>query len=262
MCRRIAPNAKKTYTHAMELSAISIVLAHPEENRNVGAVCRAMANSGISSLRIVGNREDYDDEKVRTLAIHAASIWENAFFFPSITAACSDCVLSAGTTRRRGKNRKGKLLLPEEFAELIFAIPQGTEGQRSAKIAVVFGNERTGLTDAELAECTVGLTIPSSDEFPSLNLSHAVQIVCYTLFRAARHFSCGYVPITLARLDQTVSVVTGSLGKIGFFTQTDTTDLTRFWQSILSRAALSEGEAAYLERIFTKAAGLAMRKNN
>jgi tRNA/rRNA methyltransferase len=164
-------------------------------------------------------------------------------------------VLSCGATRRRGKNRKGKLLLPEECADLVFAIPQG-------KIAVVFGNERTGLTDAELAECTVGLTIPTSGEFPSLNLSHAVQIVCYTLFRAARHFSCGYAPITLARLDQTVSVLTGSLGKIGFFTQTDTTDLTRFWQGILSRAALSEGEAAYLEGIFTKAAGLAMRKNN
>jgi tRNA/rRNA methyltransferase len=238
----------------MELSAISIVLVHPEESRNVGAVCRAMANSGMSLLRIVGNREDYDDEKVRVLAIHAAAIWENAAFFPSITAACSDCVLSAGTTRRRGKKRKGKLLLPEEFAELAFAIPQG-------KIAVVFGNERIGLTDAELAECSVGLTIPSSDEFASLNLSHAVQIVCYTLFRAAQHFSRGSVPITLARLDETLSVVTDSLRSIGFFTQTDAADMMRFWQSILSRAALSEGEAAYLERVFTKAAGLAGRKS-
>jgi tRNA/rRNA methyltransferase len=213
-----------------------------------------MANSGISSLRIVGKREDYDDEKVRVLAIHASQIWENALFFSSITAACSDCVLCAGATRRRGKYRKGKLLLPEEFAELAFAIPQG-------KIAVVFGNERTGLTDSELAECTVGLTIPANDDFPSLNLSHAVQIVCYTLFRAARHFSPGSVPVSLARLDQTVSVVTDSLGKIGFFTQTDATDMTRFWRGILSRAALSEGEAAYLERVFTKAAGLAVKKS-
>jgi tRNA/rRNA methyltransferase len=246
----------------MELSAISIVLAHPEESRNVGAVCRAMANSGINSLRIVGNREDYDDAKVRILAIHAATLWENATFFPSITAACSDCVLSTGTTRRRGKNRKGKLLLPEEFAELVFAKRSAVLRNPQGKIAVVFGNERTGLTDAELAECTVGLTIPSSGDFPSLNLSHAVQIVCYTLFRERRHFSRGYVPVTLARLNETVSVVTGSLGKIGFFTQTDATDLTRFWQGILSRAALSEGEAAYLERIFTKAEGLAARKNN
>jgi tRNA/rRNA methyltransferase len=221
-----------------------------------------MANSSLSSLRIVGNREDYDDEKVRILAIHASPIWENATFFTSITAACSDCILCCGTTRRRGKNRKGKLLLPEEFAELVFALPKGSEGQRSAKIAVVFGAERTGLTDAELAECTTALTIPASDEFPSLNLSHAVQIVCYELFRAARHFSRGSVPVPLSRLDETVSVITNSLKHIGFFKQTDTTDMTLFWKSILSRAALSEGEAAYLERIFIKAAGLTMRKSD
>jgi tRNA/rRNA methyltransferase len=242
----------------MNLSGISVVLVRPEENRNIGAVCRAMANSGMSSLRIIGKKEDYDDEKIRVLAIHAAYIWEQASFFSSITQACADCIFSAGTTRRRGKNRKGKLLLPEELAEQVFRTPsEDYGGEPHRNCAVVFGNERTGLTDEELAECTLGVTIPASQNFGSLNLSHAVQIICYTLFRAARPCSPGFTPLPLARLDNTLKTITASLEKIGFFTQIGPAGMHRFWRSILSRAALSEGEAAYLEYIFSKTAGLA-----
>jgi tRNA/rRNA methyltransferase len=236
----------------MELQSIIVVLARPEESRNVGASCRAMANSGLASLRVVGNREDYDGEKIRALAVHAADVWERAAFFPTVTEACADCVFSVGTTRRRGRSRKGKLLLPEELAERVFALPGG-------KCAVVFGNERTGLTDDELAECTLGVTIPAGPGFPSLNLSHAVQVIGYTLFRQARHFSPGSLAIPLARLDETVEVITDSLSQIGFFTQVPPVEMARFWRAILSRSALSEGEAVYLERLFAKAAGLAGR---
>ena len=100
----------------MDLTQTYIVLCRPEESRNIGSVCRAMANSGLSKLRIVGRREDYDDEKVRVLAIHSAYIWEQAEFYESITAATKDCFFVAGTTRRQGKRRKDKLLLPEELA--------------------------------------------------------------------------------------------------------------------------------------------------
>lgn len=240
----------------MNLSNIAIILARPEEARNIGATCRAMANNGIRTLRIVGKRGDYDDERVRVLAIHAASIWEEAQFFGSITAATSDCAMSAGTTRRRGKKRKGKLFLPEEFA----AFANGSSD--SARIALVFGNERTGLTDEELLECTSGVTIPSHPDFASLNLSHAVQIMCYHLFRMASGAQRGYTPVDLARLDKTVDCISASLRKIGFFTQAGQSDMERFWRGILSRAALSEGEAQYIEKTFVKAAGLAQRNGH
>ena len=58
----------------MDLTQTYIVLCRPEESRNIGSVCRAMANSGLSKLRIVGRREDYDDEKVRVLAIHFTKV--------------------------------------------------------------------------------------------------------------------------------------------------------------------------------------------
>ncbi len=234
----------------MDLSQICIVLCRPEESRNIGSVCRAMANSGLSRLRIVGRREDYDDQKVRVLAIHAAPIWERSEFFDSITLATRDCSFVAGTTRRPGKRRKDKLLLPEELAALAVQVPGA---------AIVFGNERTGLTDDELDECTMGATIPSHKDFASLNLSHAVQVVGYSLYRAASRHSPGSIPVTMERLDGTVRTIADNLQKIGFFSVTGRDDMEGFWRGILSRAALSEGECKYMEKIFNKAAGLARR---
>ena len=79
----------------MNLDNIVIVLDRPEEPRNIGAVCRAMANSNIHTLRIVGKKEEIDVEKVHVLAIHAAYLFDNADFFDSITEATADCVCAA-----------------------------------------------------------------------------------------------------------------------------------------------------------------------
>lgn len=244
----------------MNLSNIVIILSRPDESRNVGAVCRAMANNNLKTLRIVGKKSDYDDEHVRRLAIHAAYIWENASFFNSITEAAEDCVVAAGTTRRKGKKR-GKLLLPEEFAELAGTITDSSQesDENKSKVAVVFGNERTGLEEDELDECTMGVTIPSSDDFGSLNLSHAVQIISYHLFRNQKKNSPGSVPVSLGRLSETIQTIADSLQKIGFFKVTGRSDMEQFWRDILSRAAISESEACYIEKTFNKAAGLASK---
>ncbi|MBR0101704.1 MAG: RNA methyltransferase [Treponema sp.] len=240
----------------MNLSNVVVILSRPEESRNVGAVCRAMANNSLKTLRIVGKKSDFDEARVRILAIHAASIWENAQFFDSITEAAKDCTIIAGTTRRRGKKR-GKLLLPEEFADTADQISS------DGKIAIVFGNERTGLEEEELDECTMGVTIPSSEEFGSLNLSHAVQIISYQIFRKSlegkNKASRGYTPVSLERLGKTVTEIADNLQKIGFFKVTGRPDMEKFWTDVLSRAALSESEAQYIEKIFDKAAGLASK---
>ena len=238
----------------MNLNNIVIILDHPDESRNIGAACRAMANNDISELRIVGNRSDYDIEHIHVLAIHAGNIFDKAKFYNSIKEAAADCTVCAGTTRRRGKKR-GKLLLPEEFASQAGAVTEG-----GAKVAVVFGNERTGLTDEQLDQCTLGVTIPSSEGFGSLNLSHAVQILCYHLFRQKLDEKeggyKGVTPVSLERIDATVQSVTDNMQKIGFFKMPGREDMENFWRSILSRAAVTEGEVQYLEKTFSKIAGL------
>jgi tRNA/rRNA methyltransferase len=240
----------------MKLDDIYIILCRPDESRNIGSTCRAMANMGMKNLRIVGKKENYNEEKVKILAIHAFSIWENAVFYDSIEDATKDCYVSAGTTRRRGKKRKEWLLTPEEFCNKVSDIESG-------KLAVIFGNERTGLTDEELENCTVGVKIPTDEEFGSLNLSHAVQIICYELYKKIKVPNItGYTPITLERLSKTVTSLTDDLKKVGFFSVTGRPEMENFWTSVFSRAALSEGEAQYIEKIFNKAAGLISRQTS
>ena len=242
----------------MNLNNIVIVLDHPDESRNIGAACRAMANNDISELRIVGKKEDYDLEHIHVLAIHAGGIFDKANFYNSIKEATEDCTVCAGTTRRRGKKR-GKLYLPEEFAG---QIDETTEN--GAKVAVVFGNERTGLTDEQLDQCTCGVTIPSSEGFGSLNLSHAVQIISYHLFRKKLEQRpggySGVVPVDLERIDRTVKSLTDDMQKIGFFKMPGREDMENFWRSLLSRAAVSESEVQYLEKTFSKISGLATKQ--
>ena len=249
----------------MNLSNIVIVLDHPDESRNIGAACRAMANNDISELRIVGNKADYDIEHIHVLAIHAGPIFDKANFYDSITEATQDCAICAGTTRRRGKKR-GKLLLPEEFADMADEITSAGDDKAGGKVAVIFGNERTGLTDEQLDQCNLGVTIPSSYNFGSLNLSHAVQIMSYHLFRknlqTSRESYRGYTPLTLERIDSTVACITDNMKKIGFFKMPGREDMENFWRSILSRASLSEGEAQYLEKIFNKMSGLAAKNSS
>lgn len=239
----------------MNLDNIVIVLDHPDESRNIGAACRAMANNDIKDLRIVGKIQDYDLEHIHVLAIHAGYIFDNAKFYDSIKDATSDCVICAGTTRRRGKKR-GKLFLPEEFAQKV--------SETAGKVAVVFGNERTGLTDPQLDECNVGVTIPSSDDFGSLNLSHAVQIMSYHMFRQNlkdnNKVVAGVTPISLERLNKTVDVISNNLEKVGFFKMPGRENMESFWRNILSRSELTESEAKYLEKTFSKISGLAEKK--
>ncbi len=252
----------------MTLSQVVIVLCNPDESRNIGSVCRAMLTMNIRRLRIVGNRSQYDENHILTLALHAKEVWNSVEFFETLEQATGDCVIIAGTTRRRGKKRKNALLLPEEFATHVSHIPD-TKDQNEAQLALVFGNERTGLTDIELDVCTMGVTIPTGNEFGSLNLSHAVQIFTYELFRASRKkadsiesISPGYIPISVNRLNNTLETIVNSLQKIGFFKLSGKKEMTMFWQSILTRALLSQGEATYLEKIFTKAAALSLRNKN
>lgn len=259
LCTKDLSNSFKKYIilSMTTTQQTAIILCRPDESRNIGSVCRAMKNMDIHQLRIVGNKSDYDEEKIAVLSVHAFNIWQNAQFYPDLTQAVSDCVWVAGTTRRRGKMRKDWLLLPEEFAEKCRAFTDGT-------IALVFGNERTGLTDEELAICNTGVTIPTSskDGSGSLNLSHAVQVMAYALFRASKDFSPGYTPVDQTRIAKTVNILTDDLQKMGFFSLAGRPDMEQFWQNLLSRAAISEGEAAYIEKIFNKAAGLFSKNQN
>ncbi len=228
---------------------VRIVLVRPRDPRNVGAACRAMKSMGITSLSIVPDAL-IDPTQARTLAHHAKDVLERATICPRLSDAVKDAVLVAGTTRRRGKNRKYFSIFPEQLAERVASVRAGT-------VAVLFGNEETGLTDEELSLCHLAVNIPASSAFPSLNLSHAVQVICYEIFRArSRGHLTPFAPISVEDLDSLVSVITRSLKRIGFFHLVGPEQMGVFFKDVLGRAGLSVNEARRLGVIFRKIAGL------
>ncbi|MDR1218633.1 MAG: TrmJ/YjtD family RNA methyltransferase [Treponema sp.] len=236
----------------MTLSDIIIVLVRPEESGNVGAVCRAMKNCGLSRLRLV-NPAELHEGTIRARAVHAEDVWLNAGRFASLEEAIADCSLVIGTTRRRGHKRKSVTTPPDEAALFL--------KNREGNAALLFGNERTGLEDRELAVCSLASHIPASNAFPSFNLSHAVQIYGYELFKALSdvQFVAGqWTPMSKGQIDVLAHSVTNALESLGFYKQRGRDYQERFFRDVFSRAGLSEQEGGYMADIFTKAARLAM----
>jgi tRNA/rRNA methyltransferase/tRNA (cytidine32/uridine32-2'-O)-methyltransferase len=261
----------------MRLEDIVVVLARPSEPGNTGAVCRAMKNMGLSRLRLAapvyqagpdpairGLPEGPELEKLLTRAIHAPEIWEKARHFDSLEAALADCAVAVGTTRRRGRHRKSNSLRPWELAEFL--------KDKNGPAAIVFGNERTGLNDAELALCNLASHIPADPAFPSVNISHAVQIYAYELYRvlgpagAAQNppdpdsrwtGAAAGAPMTQAECTALVRRISGSLESLGFYRHPGREEQERFLRDLFSRAGLTLREGRYLGNITSKAARLA-----
>lgn len=233
------------------LDRIRIILVEPQDGANIGSVCRAMKTMGIHRLAITGSRV-YDENRVRTLALHAYDLYEGHERFPSLREALQDSVLSVGASRRRGKNRKYFALLPEQLAQRIADTGSGI-------VSIVFGREADGLTDEELNQCHMGVKIPTSDAFPSLNLAQAVQIITYTLYRELTP-AMGFEPIDEQRLTELSTSVGDSLDRIKFYKQNERAEVERFFRDILARATLSEGESKRLEKMFVKMARLKIHR--
>jgi TrmH family RNA methyltransferase len=163
------------------LNNIRVVLVEPIFGGNIGSVCRAMNNNGISDLAIVNPRPETDWDDARKLSCNAKAQLEARKEFKTLAEALADCTVVAGASARTGFYRD-TAYTPREFA------PIALESAKDHKIALVFGREDKGLFNEELALCTHIIQIPSSDLYTSLNLSHAVLVCCYEIFVATGEF--------------------------------------------------------------------------
>ncbi len=153
-----------------------VVLAGPKTPGNVGAVARVMANFGVYELRIVeGVPYDVDTYK---RALHARPILENAQHFDDFKSALDGLDFTAATTGVTNLNDKRHLRNPFTPRTLTERI-SGMEG----KVGLVFGREDYGLFNIELAICDVVVSVPTSPEYPVMNLSHAVAVLLYEMRR-------------------------------------------------------------------------------
>ncbi len=237
----------------MTLQEIVVIVCRPSESGNVGAICRAMKNMRLGRLRIVSPEAPLDDAVVRARAVHASDLWEKAQWFDDLPSAIADCAITIGITRRRGKNRKTHSLTPHALTIQL--------KDRAGPAALVFGNERTGLSKEEISLCDLASHIPANEVFPSLNLSHAVQIFAYELSL----YLDGAAPspqtaITRERVNSAVLGIINSLESLGFYKQAGRDEQTRFFRELIARAGLSMDELKYLESIFQKIGRLGSAK--
>ncbi len=155
---------------------ITIILVRPKYDGNIGAVARTVLNFGITDLRIVGRDNDWSED-TRNRAKHAQDVLDSCKTFENLGDATRDCSIVVGTSGKREVGDKisfRHFILPEELPKRLISV--------AGKTAYVFGPEDIGLTNQELHECDLLVTIPSWEGYPILNLSHAVSIICYTWY--------------------------------------------------------------------------------
>lgn len=159
------------------LSNIRIVLIRTWHAGNIGATARAMKNMGLSNLVLV-DPVDYPSDEATSRAGQANDILENARLASSLEEAIEDCTLVIGTSAR-DRSIRLPALTAESCAE------KANQESENGTVAIVFGRERMGLSNEEIHQCHFQLNIASNPDYPVLNLSQAVQLVSWEIYKAS-----------------------------------------------------------------------------
>lgn len=216
------------------------VLVGPQSAGNVGASARALKNLGFSRLAVVAPACDPVGEEARRMAVDASDVLEAADVVFDLDRALDGASVVVGTSRRTGRQRKPHWSLPELAPALVRLVASG-------EVAIVFGREDSGLTDAELDRCTHLVRIPSSSAYPSLNLAQAVLLVAWELRRAATDGgeAPGAAVRPLAEHGEREAMhrhLALALDAVGFLEGDGAEGILRRLRRILGRAELDEGD--------------------
>jgi tRNA/rRNA methyltransferase len=161
----------------MSLHNCRVVLVRPQIAENLGATARVMRNMGLSDLVLVSPEADPADRQARRLSTHGEAILDQARTVADLGEAVADCVVVAATSARTGKLIRGQFGPPDEI------VPALAAALHSGPVALVFGPERSGLTDRDVTRCHHLIHIPTDPSYPALNLAQAVAICLYELRR-------------------------------------------------------------------------------
>jgi tRNA/rRNA methyltransferase len=170
-----------------------VILVEPQLGENIGAAARAMANFGLARLRLIKPRDGWPSLKAQRSASGADRILDDAALFDTVAAAIVDCTLVLATTARAHDQAK-PVLGPDEAAA--FLAPHVAAGEN---VAIMFGRERYGLENDEVALADRIVTFPINPAFASLNLAQAVALVAYEWFKLA---SGGKLPFAMPQKSQ------------------------------------------------------------
>jgi tRNA/rRNA methyltransferase len=236
----------------------AVILVEPQLAENVGSAARAMANFGLSELRLVNPRPDWRSDRARAAAAGADAVLDAARLYPSFEAAIADLgAVYATTARPRGVAKD--VVGPRAAAA-------AARGRIAAEIAVgfAFGRERIGLTNEEVALADAIVTLPVEPEFSSLNLAHAIVVVAYEWRASAVAAEADGLPF---RNEMTPAASKGEL--VGLFDHLETAlDAAGFFRpnenrghmvlalrALLQRASLTEQDVKTLRGVIAALEG-------
>jgi tRNA/rRNA methyltransferase len=158
--------------HSHEV-APAIVLVRPQMGENIGASARAMLNFGLDRMRLVAPRDGWPNPKAAALASGAGRVLDAAGIFATLPEAIADCDYVFATTAR-GRELAKPVLSPERAMEQARAMTAA-----GRKVAILFGPERAGLENEDIARANAIITVPVNPDFFSLNLAQTVLLVAY-----------------------------------------------------------------------------------
>jgi TrmH family RNA methyltransferase len=218
---------------------ISIVLVGIETAGNVGSVARVMKNFGLKELVLVKPQCDPQSREAWDRAAHARDVLKKAVVGDFLCLKRFDYLI--GTTARLGSdyNMPRIPMTPEELGKKLAGI------DKKAKIAILFGRENFGLLNDEIKMCDFTVTIPASKEYPTLNVSHAVAIVLYELFKEelTSDVKGRYAPISAKEKEVALQKVDRILDRLQFSTPEKKETQRRLWKRMIGKAMLTRREA-------------------
>jgi tRNA/rRNA methyltransferase len=223
---------------------VHVVLVRPESPANVGAVARAIANTGLAGLRLV-TPGDWRTIECWRSAWGSHEILEQAAVYDDPRAAVADAQAALAFS---GKREKGAAWVDVREAALEVA------GRGAETTCLVFGPESTGLTQDELAQCGHRVLIPAHPGQPSLNLSHAVMVAAYEVFRASARPAVGARRATLEEKTAMRARLREGMIAIGAVPEIDGEGYMREWEALFARADLTPREVRLLEHLGRKMA--------
>ena len=235
----------------MNLNNLSVVLVESRGERNIGSVARAMANFGVTDLRLVAPKVDHLHDEARKMAVKASVLLEQASVYPDLKAALNDCHYAYATTRRFGKYRVDFHHPDSAAAELLPLLEGG-------RVAMVFGREDKGLKTEELDLCQRLITIPTGGSIASMNLAQSVVICLYEVAKQHGELNGkgqgGRKLATVEDLEILFAHMRETLLEIKYLNPQNPEHIMRSYRQIFGRAALDDREVRILRGLMSEIA--------
>jgi TrmH family RNA methyltransferase len=234
------------------LSNIRVALLSTSHPGNIGATARAMKTMGLTDLWLL-NPLHFPDAEATARASGADDLLARAQVRHRLDDLLEDCRLVVGVSART-RSIPCPVLSPRECASMV------SEESEHGRVAVLFGCEQSGLSNAEIDRCHYLVRIPASPVYASLNLAAAVQVIAYELFMAhvtkeSRELGCSpeHVPVSAGEMERFYEHLEATLVQLEFLDPDNPRQLMRRLRRLFNRARPDENEINILRGILTAA---------